>query len=71
MFGNSFWKVSHPNVSNNIPQMKSQTQQPYFVAGGSNQVPYYLGLKGNTGTQIERVGEGIYSSYSKVLKHRK
>jgi hypothetical protein len=40
----NYYKVNNPNVSNNIVQMRSQ--QPPFRAGG-NQVPFFLGVKGN------------------------
>jgi hypothetical protein len=43
------WKVEHPNVSNDIPQMRSESKQPYFCAGG-NQTCYYLGKKSNAMT---------------------
>lgn len=38
-----FPKVEHPNMSNNIPQMKSECFQKPFYFGGS-QVPVNLGL---------------------------
>jgi hypothetical protein len=40
------WKVEHANVHNDIVQMRSNTQQPAFRAGG-NQVPFFLGVRGN------------------------
>jgi hypothetical protein len=40
------FKVGHPNVSNNIVQMRSAGFQAPFIAGG-NSVAYYLGKKGN------------------------
>lgn len=42
------FKVGHPNVSNNIVQMRSGGFQAPFIAGG-NSVAYYLGKKGNYG----------------------
>lgn len=39
-----FPKVEHPNMSNNIPQMRSQAFQKPFYFGGS-QVPVNLGLR--------------------------
>jgi hypothetical protein len=47
------FKVSHPNVSNNIPQMRSMGFQPPFIAGG-NQVAYNLGIKTNSITSVSR-----------------
>ena len=44
--GIAIFKVGHPNLSNNIVQMRSGGFQPPFIAGG-NQVGYYLGIKGN------------------------
>ena len=59
-------KVLHPNLSNNIPQMKSGEFQPRFIAGG-NQVAYYLGLRGNNITaEIPKVAE--YSTYERIIK---
>ena len=46
MDGGSSWKMAHPTRSNDTIQMKSQCSQPPFYAGG-NQVPFYLGIKGN------------------------
>jgi hypothetical protein len=40
------WKVGNPTTSNNIVQMRSGNEQPPFRAGG-NQVPFFLGVKGN------------------------
>jgi hypothetical protein len=37
-------KVANPHMSNNIPQMRSETLQKPFYFGGS-QVPVNLGLK--------------------------
>jgi hypothetical protein len=36
------YKVNHPYVSNNIPQMRSAGFQPYFDRSG--QVSFYLGM---------------------------
>jgi len=38
MSGNFNFKVAHPYMSNNIPQMRSEEFQPAFFFGGS-QVP--------------------------------
>jgi hypothetical protein len=47
MDGNYPWKVSHQYVPNDeVKGMVSDNKQPVFRAGG-NQVPYYLGVKGN------------------------
>lgn len=35
------YKVNHPYVSNNIPQMRSQCHQPFFDRSG--QVSFFLG----------------------------
>ena len=43
----TFWKVGHPTVSNEIVPMSSFGAQPRFFLGGS-QVPFYLGIKGNS-----------------------
>ena len=48
-YGNYSYKVNHPEMSNNIVQMKSQ--QPAFRAGG-NQAAFYLGLEGNNITSV-------------------
>ena len=60
-------KVSHPHLSNNIPQMKSGELQPRFIAGG-NQTAYYLGLKGNSRT-AELPVTTHYSTYEKIVKN--
>jgi len=59
-------KVSNPNLSNNITQMKSGELQPRFIAGG-NQTGYYLGLRGNNRTS-EIPNTTHYSSYEKIVK---
>lgn len=61
-------KVSQPNMSNNIPQMRSNDLQPPFISGG-NQVGYYLGIKGNNQTsQVPQSSH--YSTYEKLInKH--
>ena len=59
-------KVTHPNMSNNIPQMRSGEFQPPFIAGG-NQTAYYLGLKGNNVTSISPATTH-YSTYEKIIK---
>ena len=45
-FGITHFKVSHPNVSNNITPMVSGGFQAPFVAGG-NQTAYTLGIRSN------------------------
>ena len=45
-FGLTHFKVSHPNVSNNITPMVSGGFQAPFVAGG-NQTAYTLGIRSN------------------------
>ena len=37
-------KVAHPHLSNSVPPMKSATDQPLFLFGGS-QIPINLGLR--------------------------
>jgi len=70
-FGISHFKATHPNASNNIPQMRSGGFQAPFISGG-NQVAYYLGLKGNSMTSCQPCGGAEYSTYKKVVrKHRK
>jgi hypothetical protein len=60
-------KVSNPNLSNNITQMKSGEDQPRFIAGG-NQIGYYLGVKGNNRTaEIPKTTH--YSTYEKIVKN--
>lgn len=59
-------KVLNPNMSNNIPQMKSGDFQPPFIAGG-NQTAYYLGIKGNNQTS-EVPQSSHYSTFIKVIK---
>lgn len=58
-FYNNWFKVQHPNVSNDIPQMKSGEFQAPFYFGGS-QVPHTLGLDTN-----KLKGKGI-DDYSKM-----
>lgn len=57
------YKVNNPNMSNNIVQMKSQ--QPPFRAGG-NQVPFFLGVKGNCSITPEPPSD-TYGLYQKTL----
>lgn len=45
------WKQAHQNSPNNIIQMRSAAEQPIFRSGG-NQVPYVLGIKGNSGNGL-------------------
>jgi hypothetical protein len=66
-FGVYKWKVEHPNIYNDIPQMRSGGFQPPFIAGG-NQTAYYLGMRGNNNTEPEPVKEEVYSAYIKVIK---
>jgi len=60
-----YYKVEHPNVVNDIPQMRSNTQQPAFRAGG-NQVPFFLGLRGNC-CQTDHITTQPRSLYLSVL----
>lgn len=53
-------KVTHPFMSNDIPQMKSGEFQKPFYFGGS-QVPINLGVD-NT------IGEGIYKVQNKRIR---
>ena len=47
MDGNYPYKVNHQGVPNDLVKgMRSEYKLPVFRAGG-NQVPYYLGVKGN------------------------
>ena len=59
-------KALNPNLSNNIPQMRSGELQPRFIAGG-NQTAYYLGLRGNNMT-AEIPCDNCYSSYERIIK---
>lgn len=61
------WKVGHPNVSNNIIQMRSNAMQPPFYAGAGAQISYALGIKGNTDTQPEGTNR---SATERVVGHR-
>jgi hypothetical protein len=61
--GTYAWKVDNPNQSWNIPQMKSQ--QIPFRAGG-NQVPYFLGIKGNCCITQKPPNE-VYGIYQRTL----
>jgi hypothetical protein len=61
-------KVLHENMSNNIIQMRSGGFQPPFIAGG-NQVAFYLGIKGNSGTTPMPTGE--YSTFERIIKEHK
>lgn len=65
----AIWKVGHPHISNNIPQMRSSGFQPPFIAGG-NQVGYYLGIKGNNIT-AKTPCSSCMSPYQEVKKHIK
>ena len=69
-FSNYSWKVNHPNSNNSIPAMRSNGFQAPFYLGGS-QIPYYLGVKGNTNTQPEPVGGHCYSTTEKIVKEFK
>jgi len=69
-YGNWHWKVGNPGVSNNIPQMRSDGFQPYFCPGGSNAVPYYLGLNGSTSQQTAVSRPPVHSAYKKVLHEK-
>jgi len=51
-FGTTHFKVSHPNVSNNITPMVSGGFQAPFMAGG-NQTAYTLGMRSNATTSTE------------------
>jgi len=68
-YGNYHWKVGNANVSNNIPQMRSEGFQPYFCAGGSNAVPYYLGFQGNISERP--LSKTTHSEYKRVVNHLK
>ena len=57
------WKVGHPTVRNDIVPMASFGAQPRFFFGGS-QVPFYLGIKGNSS------GQGSMTETQKP-KHKK
>lgn len=64
------YKVSHPNVKNDlISGMKSDYKLPAFRAGG-NQVPFYLGIKGNYQTSVGLPTIGLTAS-QKVQKEAK
>ena len=68
-FGNFHWKISNPNVTNNIPQMKSAGFQAPFIAGG-NQTAYYLGGRANNNTQPEPARRE-YSAYKIIQEFRR
>ena len=53
-------------MKNDITQMVSGGFQPPFIAGG-NQVAYYLGIKGNSGSTPMPEREQ-YSIYEKIMK---
>jgi hypothetical protein len=58
------WKVGHPRVSNNIVQMRSGGFQAPFYFGGS-QVPFDLGVKGNTDTSTSLPAKQAIKSRNK------
>jgi len=53
------WKVNNPTTPNNIVQMRSGNEQPPFRAGG-NQVPFFLGVKGNCCTTSTTEQRSLY-----------
>ena len=55
-------KVEHPNMSNNIPQMRSQAFQKPFFFGGS-QIPVNLGLSKQLFSGAGFVGDVPPKSY--------
>jgi len=59
-------KTLHAHQSNNITPMVSGGFQPPFIAGG-NQVAYYLGVQGNSGTTVTP-DRSQYSTYEKIIK---
>ena len=62
------WKVAHPNAPNNIIQMQSGGFQAPFYPGGS-QVPYNLGIQGNSITSIPAVDrQEIYSATERLMQ---
>ena len=66
------FKVVHPNLSNNISQMRSNDLQPPFIAGG-NQVAYNLGLRGNNITSTNQMPPHAteYSATQRILASRR
>lgn len=58
-------KTLHPHQSNNITPMVSGGFQSPFIAGG-NQVAYYLGIQGNSGSTPPDRSQ--YSTYEKIIK---
>lgn len=64
----TFWKVGHPNVSNNIVQMRSNEYQTPFYGGAQGQIPYNLGIKNKnipgifTPLETYSMTEQIYNS---------
>ena len=58
------WKVGNPTVRNDIVPMASFGAQPRFFLGGS-QIPFYLGIKGNSS------GHGSMTETHKKHKHIK
>jgi len=66
-YGNWYFKVGNPHLSNNIPQMRSEGFTPYFATGGSNAVPYYLGFKGNTSSSLPTYSNPYISHYLKAV----
>jgi hypothetical protein len=70
MSGNYNFKVAHPYMSNNIPQMRSEEFQVPFFFGGS-QVPNDLMLKPNTfsGSGLHNYldGQKIKTSKKKLI----
>ena len=66
-FTTNNWKVEHPHSSNNVVPMRSAGFTPYFCPGGSNAVPFYLGLSTGSMTSVQD-HKGEYSATKKVIR---
>jgi len=72
----NYWiKVNYPNLSNDIPQMRSDGNQTPFYFGGS-QVPHDIGYHESKSksrhlisTSGEKIGQGIYKQNLYGEKH--
>jgi hypothetical protein len=64
------YKVGHPYMTNNIPQMRSKGFQAPFYAGAMATIPYYLGMEANHSIEHRITRDYLSPTQRIVLAHK-
>ena len=64
------YKVGHPEMSNNIVQMRSKGFQAPFYAGAMSSIPYYLGMEHNHSIEHRITRDYLSPTQRIILAHK-